>query len=108
MTGDSFINLYQWARNHIGQPLMLGYELQKVNGQTPGSLLLLLRQRASVRPEAEIQIEHRPDQVVPYQANFSALPFTTRILHPDLLRIGFASQTQLSDWLKTGHKRIVF
>ena len=80
--------------------------LDKVNGQTPGSLLLLLRQRGSIRPEAEIQIEYRQDRVLPYQATFSFLPFTSRIPRPDRLQVGFSSPPEVIYWLKTGHKGI--
>lgn len=102
---DSLTELYQWARDHLDQLIMFDYVLDKVNGQTPGLLLLLLRQRGSLRPEAEIQIEHTPNRVSPYQATFSALPFTAEIAHPSLLHINLGSQSEVIQWLKTGHKR---
>lgn len=108
MLSDSLTNLYQWARDHLGQPIMLGYVLHKVNGQTPGSLLLLLRQRGSLRPEAEIQIDYTPDRVSGYQAHFESLPFTGRIPRPDRLQVSLDSPSAVIEWLLTGHKRIQF
>lgn len=108
MTNDSLTELYQWAQVHRGQPIMLGYLLQKVNGQTPGTLLLLLRQPDSLKPNAEIQIDYTPDRVTIYQVSFNFLPFTTNSPRPELLRSSFSSQSELIQWLKTGHKRIQF
>ena len=108
MTNDTLTELYRWAQNHLGQPIMLGYLLQKVNGQTPGTLLLLLRQPDSLKPNAEIQIDYTPDRVLNYHGSFNFLPFTTNSPRPELLRSSFGSQPELIQWLKTGQKRIQF
>lgn len=108
MMSSSLTDLYQWARDHLDQPIMLGYLLHKVNGQTPGSLLLLLRQRDSLRPNAEIQIEYTPNRISSYQAHFNPLPFTDRIPCPDRLQVSLGSPSAVIEWLQTGTKRIQF
>ncbi|MFD2937611.1 hypothetical protein [Spirosoma flavum] len=106
MTSDSLTELYRWARNHIGQPLMLDYELYKVNGQTAGSLFLLLRQHGSLRPDVEIQIEYTPDRPLFYQVDFRLLPVTSRLPCPERLHVNLANQPEVIQWLLTGNKRI--
>lgn len=106
--GDLLLDIYTWSCRHLEQPIMLGYVLHKVNGQTPGSVLLLLRQKDSLRPNVEIQIEYTPDQDPLYQAIFSFLPFNINLPRPDRLRVDLVSQKEVIEWLKTGHKRIQF
>jgi len=105
MTNDSLHELYSWARAHLDGPILLGYLLHKVNGQIPNTVLILLRQPTSLRANAELEISYHPDRDLPYQVNFSPLPFHLNIPRPDRLRLAFESQQDVMRWIKTGQYR---
>lgn len=92
---------YIWARAQLHQPLLLGYRLDKVNGQVPGSVFLLLRQAGSRLPNAEPEIRYS-DEGDHYQVVFSVLPFQTNLPRPDRLRPRFETPQGVMNWIKTG------
>lgn len=93
--------LYTWARAQLNQPLLLGYVLDKVNGQVPGSVFLLLRQAGSRLPNAELEISYS-DERNHYQVVFSVLPFQSNLPRPDRLRPSFETPQGVMAWIKTG------
>lgn len=107
MTDITLRELYQWARAHLDQPIMLGYLLFKVNGQVPSRIFILLKMPDSERPNAEIEVEstQNADGVCVYKVVFHALPFNTKIPNPRRLRDEMQSQKQVIYWIKTGNRR---
>ena len=104
---DSSLNeLYTWARAQLDSPVMLTYQLYKVNGQIPGKVSLLLREVTFSRANAEIEVAYTSNQNLPYQAVFSALPFNVGYPRPVQLRPTFSTQQEVMHWIKTGQKRL--
>ena len=106
MRSNSLNELSIWARGQIGNPILLSYQLYKVNAQISGKLFLLLRAPESLRVNAEIEIEYLPNQDTPYHAVFSFLPFNLNYPRPVQLRPTFSTQQDVMHWIKTGQKRI--
>jgi hypothetical protein len=105
MTNDLLHELKNWVRGCMDTTVMLDYLVHKVNGQTPNTLLILLRQPTSLKANAELEIEYYPDRDLHYQVTFSSLPFNQNIPRPDRLRPGFQSQQDVMQWIKTGQYR---
>lgn len=106
MTSTALNELYVWAKNQINQPIMLGCALYKVNSQTPGQLLLLLREPTAPRAHAEIEVLYNAELNPPYQAIFSPLPFTTGSLFSTQRRPAFETARDVMYWIKTGQGRV--
>ncbi|QJD81653.1 hypothetical protein [Spirosoma rhododendri] len=102
MVTDLLIDVYGWAKGRIGRPVLLRYQVSKVNGQVPNKVSLLLRELNAVRVNAEIEVEYNPAKRLPYQAVFSLLPFPAESVRPVSLRPSFATQQEVIHWISTG------
>lgn len=80
---------------------MLNYVLFKFNGQTPGSLLLLLREPNYQLVRAEIEVIYDPGRESAFQAFFSVLPSQANVPRPDRLNPTFQLPQEVIHLVKT-------
>lgn len=101
MLSPGLADVYTWARGQMGQPVLLDYVMEKVNGQTPGHVLLLLRQPSSRVPNVELEVSYSTERQL-YQVVFSLLPFHAGVTRPDYIRPTFETPQGVIRWIKTG------
>ncbi len=104
MLSPGLADVYTWARGQLGQPVLLDYVIEKVNGQTPGRVLLLLRQPPSGVPNVELEVSYSAERQL-YQVVFSLLPFHTSVPRPDHIRPTFETSQGVVRWIKIGRSQ---